>query len=676
MPPLSDGAYVRQIFGDQCKSRKNWVVINDEAHHAWFVEGSSAKGTTKKEQQESTKWVQGLNRIHKVSRILHCFDFSATPFAPTNAKNLQTELFGWIVSDFGLSDAIESGLVKTPRAITGSESDSQDGSNKFRHIYPQIKDDLNRKAKPDDPLPQILVNAYHLLAEDYHQTYESWMQTYDSNDTKIPPVQITVANRTETAERVAHTFKSGAIPVAPLTDSDRILHIDSKVLKKAEDAAEATATSPSSPPQNATERQESLRTQVDTVGKANQPGEQLTNIVSVMMLSEGWDARNVTQIMGLRAFTSQLLCEQVIGRGLRRRSYDLQPDSELLEPEFVTVFGVPYSLLLSDTSEGLTKPTPTKEICVLRERGEMKISWPNVTRIDEELRTTLTLDHGAMDSFVIDFDPVTAVNLGLTIDGKVDKNQIARIDLQEAVARYRIQTSIFRIVKDLYLQKRPSWRGYPAVHFAQLVALTNRFVRSSKLKFNPELLDPEVEDDPIAVKLAIALSVQNIVDHIWDYIKEHNTNNYLIQLDQFKPIGSTADMTTWYTAKPVYDTKRSHINRCVNDSGWEQTVAETLDSNKHVVAWVKITQRLGFSVSYQWKGASRKYVPDFIVKLTNGKHLVLEVKGVETDRDRAKFKALQRWCTAVSAQDSYGEWHAEILYSVEQTPMALSKYID
>ena len=675
LPTISDGAYASQIFGKQYKSRKNWVVINDEAHHAWYVEGSNIKGTTQTERDESTKWVKGLDRIHRSNSIVHCFDFTATPFAPTNSKNLQTEMFGWVVSDFGLSDAIESGLVKTPRSVIDESRIGLSSDFKaFRHIYPDVKDDLNRRASQDEPLPEKVVNAYHLLSEDYQRTYDDWMAHYREGDVTVPPVQITIANRTETAKRVAYMFRKGDIPVEPLSDDERILHIDSNVLKKAEEASDSQFETTLSP-QNATERQERLRKMVDTVGKVNQPGEQLTNIVSVMMLFEGWDARNVTQIMGLRAFTSQLLCEQVIGRGLRRRSYDLQPDKDMFEPEFVTVFGVPFSLLLSETS---SKPKPTvatKEIKVLSERSDLTITWPNVVRIDEELNTSLELDYDSMGSFVVEYDPITFVDLGITLEGKVDSEQIARIDLVEAVSRYRLQTSIFRIVREMFSNHRPSWRGYAPIHIAKLVQLTDWFMRSKSLKFHSDLLDPKLQDNPIARKLAIALTVPKIVDHLWGFIREQNTRIHHLLLDSFKPVMSTADMPTWYTARPIYDTHRSHINRCVNDSSWEQKVAEILDTDENVVAWFKNTQRIGFKVSYQFEGASRHYIPDFIVRLVNDHYIVLEVKGVETVQDTVKFQALKRWCTAVSEQNHYGEWHAEMVLNVNATRQIINKHI-
>ena len=94
---------------------KNLLVINDEAHHAWRAPaGTRLRGLDKTEVDQATKWVGGLDRIHRTRGILTCYDFSATPFVPSGQAATEENLFSWIVSDFGLNDAIESGLVKTP----------------------------------------------------------------------------------------------------------------------------------------------------------------------------------------------------------------------------------------------------------------------------------------------------------------------------------------------------------------------------------------------------------------------------------------------------------------------------------------------------------------------------------------------------------------------------------
>lgn len=316
----------------------NILIINDEAHHAWRVPAESKiKGIKKEQLEEATIWVSGLDRIHETRNILICYDFSATPFAPSGKKSSEEALFGWIVSDFGLNDAIESGLVKTPRVVIRDDGKlTKDYKSRLYHIYndAEVKDDINRKAKVHEPLPDLITNGYYLLGKDWLETSKAWEKV----GFKTPPVMISVANRTETEARVKYAFDHNKVRIDELCIQERILHIDSKVLELAESQEEAA------PIVNADqegcfedtlkeklskkERAEVLRRTVDTVGQTGKPGALIQKVISVGMLSEGWDAKTVTHIMGLRAFSSQLLCEQVVGRGLRRTSYDVNPETK------------------------------------------------------------------------------------------------------------------------------------------------------------------------------------------------------------------------------------------------------------------------------------------------------------------------------------------------------------
>jgi type III restriction enzyme len=189
-----------------------------------------------------------------------------------------------------------------------------------------------------------------------------------------------VANRTETAARIKYAFDHKRVRIDELADPARTLHIDSKVLNEAEAAEEPLITIESEdeedtgdePVRKLTRKQQAelLRRQVDTVGQVGQPGEQIQSVVSVGMLSEGWDAKTVTHIMGLRAFTSQLLCEQVVGRGLRRTSYELNPETGLFEPEYVNIFGVPFTFLPHESPEGVVPPPPKPRTAIEPDPGK------------------------------------------------------------------------------------------------------------------------------------------------------------------------------------------------------------------------------------------------------------------------------------------------------------------
>ena len=293
----SDEAYVRDVLGEMAAAR-NLLVINDEAHHAWRVQAESkVRGVAKADVDEATKWVGGLDRIHQARGILTCYDFSATPFAPSGKRSSDEALFDWIVSDFGLNDAIESGLVKTPRVVVRDDAlpDAKTFKSRLYHIYndPEVKDDLNRRAGPEEPLPSLVADGYHLLGYDWKETAKSW----EDAGFKTPPVMITVANRTETAARVKHAFDRKRILIDELCDEERTLHIDSGVLKRAEESEEPIAVvrkdddddsddGVPSPKLTADQRAEQLRRIVDTVGQPGQPGEQIQNVISVGMPSE------------------------------------------------------------------------------------------------------------------------------------------------------------------------------------------------------------------------------------------------------------------------------------------------------------------------------------------------------------------------------------------------------
>jgi type III restriction enzyme len=388
----SDLAYVRAVLGDMA-SASNLLVVNDEAHHAWRVPaGATVRGVSRADVEEATRWVGGLDRIHRSRGILGCNDFSATPFAPSGRESTEEALFGWIASDFSLNDAIESGPVKTPRVVIRDDGvpDAVSYRSRLYHIYQWVRDDLNRRAESHEPLPDLVTNGYCLLGKDWLETARRWGAT----GLPTPPVMITVANRTETTARVHHAFVQGKITIDELAAADRSLHIDSRVLAKAEARVEPeTADEPDDDEDNDTDEQdrparkltrqeqaERLRVQVDTVRQVGKPGERIQNVIAVGMLTEGWDARTVTHIMGLRAFSSQLLCEQVVGRGLRRTAYDLDPETDMFPAEHVNIFGIPLTFLPHEGGEDVVPPPPKSPIPPVPEKRSYEITWPSVVR--------------------------------------------------------------------------------------------------------------------------------------------------------------------------------------------------------------------------------------------------------------------------------------------------------
>ncbi|NQT84335.1 DEAD/DEAH box helicase family protein [bacterium] len=678
----SDEAYVRDVLQGM-RNARNIIVINDEAHHAWRVPAESkVKGLTKDQIEEATVWVSGLDRIHKVRNITTCYDFSATPFTPTGKRSSEEALFEWIVGDFGLNDAIESGLVKTPRVVIRDDGKySPDYKSRLYHIYadPEVKDDINRKAEEQEPLPDLVTNGYYLLGKDWLETAKLWNQ----QGFQTPPVMITVANRTETAARVNYAFTHKRIRIDELCVPERILHIDSKVLQMAESQMEPPAVvaesqdgergQKSSRRHSKKELSEVLRLTVDTVGQVGEPGENVQKVISVGMLSEGWDAKTVTHIMGLRAFTSQLLCEQVVGRGLRRTSYEVKPDTGLFEPEYVNIFGVPFTFLPHESHDGPPPlpPTPKTRIEPVAEKQRYEIRWPNVIRIDHIYTPTLTLDMENVTPLTLDaFQTATIAELAPIVDGKPDLRQISEIDLDGLAEKFRMQKLIFETSSEVFDQMKPTWKANREYLLAQVIRLVQRFLTSDRIRFSPPLFS----QDDRKRRILLTLNMNKVVQHIWEAIRFENTASIEPIFDSDRPIRSTGDMRTWYSGKPCEHTKKSHINFCVFDSTWEATEAFELDRNENVEAWVK-NDHLGFEVLYLFAGVVSKYRPDFIIRLKSGDYLILETKGKETQKDKTKHKFLAEWVKAVNHHGGFGKWKWAISRNPADVPAILQQHV-
>lgn len=666
----SNEAYVREVLGEMA-SAHSILVINDEAHHAWRVPAESKiKGVSRDELDEATKWVGGLDRIDKTRGILLAYDFSATPFAPSGKKSSEEALFGWIVSDFGLNDAIESGLVKTPRVVVRDDAIPSAKTYKSRlyHIYndPEVRDDLNRKAEPGEPLPDLVINAYYLLGYDWRETARIWAGA----GLTTPPVMISVANRTETAARIKHALDHKKVHIDELSDPARTLHIDSKVLEQAEAAEEPVSAfgddeqggqdDDAAPKRRLTRQQqaEMLRQQVDTVGQRGKPGEQIQNVISVGMLSEGWDAKTVTHIMGLRAFTSQLLCEQVVGRGLRRTAYELNPGTGLFEPEYVNIFGVPFTFLPHESKEGVIPAVPKPKTPIEPDpaKASFAISWPNIVRIDHVYRPQLSLDWSKVRSLELNASQTARLaELAPIIDGKPDVTKITQIDLDRLARESRTQKIIFEAARDVYDQMQEDWRGSKELLLAQLVRLVEQFLRSDRITILPTLFS----QDELKRRLILTLNMTKVVQHIGAAIRFENAESLEPVFDRDRPMRFTGDMGTWYTGRPCERTMRSHINFCVYDSAWEAFEAFELDHNPEVAAWTK-NDHLGFEILYVYRGVVRKYRPDYLIRMKSCRMLVLEVKGHDDEQNQAKRGFLDQWVKAVNTHEGFGVWSWDV----------------
>ena len=446
--PKSDLAYVREVLGELSRSR-NILVLNDETHHAWRHYPDSkikkTEDTTKRDIEKATKWIEGLDRIHKTVGINQIFDFSATPYVPTGQTANETNLFKWIVSDFGLTDAIESGLVKTPKFAIGDDAsaDAKRLKPKLYHIYEneEVQPDLNKKAQKTESLPDIVKMAYTHLSHNWKTKYEHWKNNCQSSKKFCPPVMISIVNRKETADRLEYSFENDHIPVSnAFKGSEKMLKIYSGL-----------------------EDDEDVRRTLENIGKIGTTGQNKHHIISVAMLSEGWNCKTVTHIIGLRAFSSQLLCEQTIGRGLRRMSYDLN-DKEMFEPEYVNVLGVPFSYL---PQEGNGQGEQEEEIpsCIFpeKEKTQYEITWPNVQRIDSQLKPELNINFKTLSPFTLDVSSIPRIQeIAPIIDGNPRYEDIESTSLQkffeEEYQPDRIQTLILKITNEIYDKMNCDWK--------------------------------------------------------------------------------------------------------------------------------------------------------------------------------------------------------------------------
>jgi len=686
----SDEAYVRRVLG-RLAGCKDIAIINDEAHHAYRVRAEMKVSRAQAAEQgldleEATRWIEGLDRIHKMRRIQHCFDLSATPFAPTGKASTETGLYEWIVSDFGLNDAIEAGLVKTPRvvirdsALASTLPDWQTYRSKLYHLYrePEVADDLNRRgAAPHESLPQLVQQAYTLLGADWREAAKDWLAAGHAS----PPVMLTVCNRTETSARIEYFFRNGNAFWPELHAPNRTLRVDSRVLEKAEvgetagadknyeaalHAIVAAANIPAARKADLLnlKKEELLREIVDNVGKRGAAGQDLQNVISVAMLSEGWDAKNVTHIMGLRAFTSQLLCEQVIGRGLRRVAYDREPvlcpdgvERELYKPEYVNVFGVPLSIFqdVGDGGEPPPPPKPSTQIESLKERGHLEIRWPNVLRVDCVVRPELVLDWGKVGKITLDpaqahISADLAPALGGATGVATKLAQVVSIDLEKLEQEFRLQRLIFMAAQKAFASMEKHFQGERGYLIYQLILLVEQYLAKDHLDI-PSLY----HQDPVRRRILIALNLDPIIQHLLQFIDEQNTERMEPVFDEEYPIGTTAAMRTWYTTKPCEATTKSQISHVVVDSTWEQYTANVLETSNLVASYAK-NDHLGFQVYYLWNGSKRRFIPDFIIRLVNGKTLVLEIKGEDSDQNKAKRSALDVWVKGVNAKGGFGVW--------------------
>ena len=723
------------------KAGTRLLVLNDEAHHCYLPKANQEKvkaegEDTEEENKRAAVWFSGLREIAQRFKVRAVYDLSATPYFLTGSGYRPYSLFPWTVSDFGLTEAIESGLVKIPYLPTRDDTDKI-GEPVLRNLYAHIKDELPRSGQRTQRARAVekgaaLREAPPRIPDTLQAALDQFYQHYDADFRRggqlafetTPPVFIVVCNNTSVSKEVfkfiagyeqpaeedsttppsvvegryelfsnydKQTRRPLARPATLLIDSDalensgqidesfrRVFAPEFAQFKR--DYARLHGSGAASEITDA----EILREVVNTVGKRGTLGAYVRCVVSVSMLTEGWDANTVTHIVGIRAFNSQLLCEQVAGRALRRKSYQLAPyDPKTGEqltkeiekrrkrdavrehraasilykfpPEYAHVIGVPFKLFKPGKA---TPPDPVEltRVRALEEREARDgIIFPNIEGYRLEYpEGPLTADFTRIDDYHIAANSIptqTALATALAAGEVV-------LSLDDLLA-LRESPILFRITKDLIRDHFSDDAGAPAFHrFPELLAIVEQWY-ATKVRV--------LGKGPEWKKLLYYADPKKLVAHVSRAIVTGPAGEKAVRpvFNYYNPTGSTR-FVHGNTSKECYETRHSHVNFVVLDSGWEGQVAKVLDdlaADGRIVSWVK-NHFLNFRIPYtDSQGESRDYLPDFIVRLRDAagipQRLIIEVTGARRDKPAKVWTVAERWLPAVNnlpATRGFGRW--------------------
>ncbi len=711
----SGTALVARVLGRDVGGKGNVLVLNDEAHHAYRIrqeppEDGGDEELEDSDRREATVWIEGLDKIQRIRGINLCVDLSATPFYLNRSGNDPGRPFPWVVSDFGLIDAIESGLVKIPQLpvqdTTGREIPAYFNVWKWiveEKLSPGEKGGRRGQVKPE----AVLKWAQHPIAQLaglWREELRRWeREAAEGTRPPVPPVFIVVCRDTRLA-KVVYDWLTGAGEGAPppieefrnRNGKEYTVRIDSRVVEEIAsgvaktdesrrlrfvlDTIGKTAWPGGRPPNEYLELVEKLNRKAAEAGEAPvdasvPPGRDVRCIVSVAMLTEGWDATTVTHIVGLRPFESQLLCEQVIGRGLRRSQYH-----DLGVEEVAKVYGVPFELIPLKATPGKATPPPkVHHVHALSpERDHLEVRFPRVEGYVHRVGVRLDVDWSRVSTLALDPleipDEVKVKGLSAEQGGRLSllgPGATDEVTLDQWRRTKRLQELEFDLA--LALARRASAAGVEGipVHalFPQTLAIVNRFVRdhvrpAGRRDRKDVFLEPYFSWalDMLAAALVSA-------DDDEPELPRYEAN---------RPAGSTRDVDFW-TSKPVWEAQRSHLNYVVADTDqWEQSAAFYLDTDQHVSALVK-NFNLGFAIPYAFRDSTREYVPDFLVRLHDEDRelgtLILELKGHDPAA-MAKVSGAERWVAAVNAEGSYGRWVYRIVFAPGDIPRAIRSAVE
>ena len=695
----SEGQMLQRVM-PELMGMRSIMAFNDEAHHCYREKPSEddegkLTGDDRREAEKNREaarlWINGLEAVNRKLGLRRVIDLSATPFFLRGSGYAEGTLFPWTMCDFSLMDAIECGIVKLPRVPVADSIPGADVPvfrNLWDHIRPKMPKKGRGQAGPLDPLsiPVELQTALEALYGHYAETYRLWLEA----DVEVPPCFIVVCNNTATSKLVydyisgfhqenedgSTTLQNGRLELFQNFDEHgnpyarpKTLLIDSEQLESGEgldrnfrQAAsdeidrfrreQVQRTGDRAAAENITE-QDLLREVMNTVGKPGQLGDSIRCVVSVSMLTEGWDANTVTHVLGVRAFGTQLLCEQVIGRALRRQSYDLNEDN-LFGVEYADVLGIPFDFTARPVVAPPQKPRETVQVrAISPERDDLEIRFPRVLGYRVELPSErLEAEFTDDSTFVLTPDligPPRTRNEGIIGKG-VD------LDLDH-LGDLRPSTLVYHLTHRLLETKWRDPGGEPKLHlFGQLKRITRQWL-----------------DQHLVCKGGIypaQLMYQSLADMACERITAGINRAFLGErpikavLDPYNPSGSTRHVrfTTSKRTRWTTDARSCHVNYVVCDSDWEAEFCRVAEGHPRVRAYVK-NHGLGLEVPYLLGAEPHRYIPDFIVLVDEGHgdddllHLVVEVKGYRGDDAKVKKSTMDTyWVPGVNHLGTYGRW--------------------
>jgi type III restriction enzyme len=683
---------------------KNILAINDEAHHCYREkpngdEEETLKGDDRKEAEKNKEaarlWISGLEAVNRKLGMSRVFDLSATPFFLSGSGYAEGTLFPWTMSDFSLMDAIECGIVKLPR-VPIAENIPGNEMPMFRELWTRIGKKMPKKGRGKsavlDPLsiPVELQTALQALYGHYDKTYQLWKQA----GIKVPPCFIVVCNNTATSKLV-YDYISGFVrenddgssnvvngrlelfrnydehdnqlarPNTLLIDSEQLESgeaLDKNFREMASDEIERFKREALQRGGDLANQLRSgkgiddaslLREVMNTVGKPGALGESIRCVVSVSMLTEGWDANTVTHVLGVRAFGTQLLCEQVIGRALRRQSYELNEEG-LFNVEYADVLGIPFDFTAKPVIASPQPPRETIQVkAMLPEREALEIQFPRVAGYRVELPEERLTANFNEDSI---FELTPAI-----VGPSITKNSGIigeTVDLSlEHIRDMRRSTLLFHITKRLLETK---WRDpgeEPKLHlFGQLKRITKEWLDTClvcKGETYPGLLMYQALADVACDRITAAITRA-----------EQGKRPIKAVLDPYNPSSSTihVNFNTSKTDRYETDSRRCQLNWVILDSDWEAEFCRVAEAHAKVIAYVK-NHNLGFEVPYRYASETRKYRPDFIVQIDDGQgiddplNLIVEIKGYRGEDAKEKKSTMDTyWVPGVNHLGSFGRW--------------------